>query len=173
MDYQHLVLEQHKHVLRISFNQPEKRNPLGSMTPELIRAIEQADDDPDIHCIILTGSGSAFSAGGDLEKFASYMDVPAPEHHENARNSSELFSLPARIRTPLIAAVNGAAMGGGWDFTVLAGAMGKVAQKKFSRLRQWALNNRVPMIWLVDSAGGRVQEAIGATFAESGALRRQ
>lgn len=59
---------------------------------------------------------------------------------------------------------------GAWDFTVLAGAMGKVAQKKFGRLRRWALTNRIPMIWLVDSAGGRVQEAIGATFAETGDL---
>lgn len=54
------------------------------------------------------------------------------------------------------------------DYTVLAGAIGKVAEAKVARVREWSLKNRVPMIWLVDSAGVRVQESIGSLFAGNG-----
>lgn len=54
------------------------------------------------------------------------------------------------------------------DYTVLAGAIGKVAETKVARVREWSLKNRVPMIWLIDSAGVRVQESIGSLFAGNG-----
>jgi acetyl-CoA carboxylase carboxyltransferase component len=57
-----------------------------------------------------------------------------------------------------------------YDFTVLAGSMGMVGELKVARLRDLALKNRAPMIWLLDSAGARIQEAAGSTFAGSGAL---
>lgn len=57
-----------------------------------------------------------------------------------------------------------------YDFTVMAGSMGEVGERKVSRLREWALNKRVPMIWLIDSAGARIQESTGSQFAESGKL---
>ncbi|MEK4131117.1 acyl-CoA carboxylase subunit beta [Solibacillus sp. FSL W8-0474] len=54
------------------------------------------------------------------------------------------------------------------DYTVLAGAIGKTSETKVSRVREWSLRNRIPMIWLVDSAGVRVQESIGSLFAGNG-----
>jgi acetyl-CoA carboxylase carboxyltransferase component len=57
-----------------------------------------------------------------------------------------------------------------YDFTVMAGSMGMVGEQKVARLRARALLNRLPMIWLLDSAGARIQEASGSTFAGSGAL---
>src|SRR5579862_1683590 len=57
-----------------------------------------------------------------------------------------------------------------YDFTVMAGSMGMVGEQKVARLRRKALLNRLPMIWLLDSAGARIQEAAGSTFAGSGAL---
>jgi len=57
-----------------------------------------------------------------------------------------------------------------YDFTVLAGSMGAVGESKVARLRELALRNRLPMIWLLDSAGARIQEPAGSTFAGSGAL---
>ena len=59
---------------------------------------------------------------------------------------------------------------GAYDFTVMAGSMGMVSEMKMTRLRQWALKNRVPFVWLLDSAGARVQEATGSQFAGSGGL---
>jgi acetyl-CoA carboxylase carboxyltransferase component len=57
-----------------------------------------------------------------------------------------------------------------YDFTVMAGSMGMVGEQKVARLRHRALLNRLPMVWLLDSAGARIQEAAGSTFAGSGAL---
>ena len=57
-----------------------------------------------------------------------------------------------------------------YDFTVMAGSMGMIGEQKVARLRRKALLNRLPMIWLLDSAGARIQEAAGSTFAGSGAL---
>ncbi|MBV9101598.1 MAG: acyl-CoA carboxylase subunit beta [Candidatus Dormibacteraeota bacterium] len=57
-----------------------------------------------------------------------------------------------------------------YDFTVMAGSMGMVGEQKVARLRKRALLNRLPMVWLLDSAGARIQEAAGSTFAGSGAL---
>lgn len=57
-----------------------------------------------------------------------------------------------------------------YDFTVMAGSMGMTGEMKVSRLREMALTKRMPMIWLLDSAGARVQEAVGSLFAGSGHL---
>ena len=60
-----------------------------------------------------------------------------------------------------------------YDFTVMAGSMGRTAEVKCNRAREIALSKRMPMIWLIDSAGARIQEAIGSTFAQSGFLFRE
>lgn len=59
---------------------------------------------------------------------------------------------------------------GAYDFTVMAGSMGMISEMKMTRLRKWALEKRVPFVWLLDSAGARVQEATGSQFAGSGGL---
>ena len=60
-----------------------------------------------------------------------------------------------------------------YDFTVMAGSMGKTAEVKCNRARELAYTKRIPMIWLIDSAGARIQEAIGSrNFAGSGLARR-
>ena len=60
-----------------------------------------------------------------------------------------------------------------YDFTVMAGSMGMTGEIKVTRLRELALTKRIPFIWLLDSAGARVQEAAGAMFAGSGHLFRE
>src|SRR5581483_7954478 len=60
-----------------------------------------------------------------------------------------------------------------YDFTVMAGSMGMTGELKVSRLRELALTKRIPMIWLLDSAGARIQEAVGSLFAGSGHLLRE
>jgi acetyl-CoA carboxylase carboxyltransferase component len=62
---------------------------------------------------------------------------------------------------------------GAYDFTVMAGAMGMTGELKMTRLRELALKQRMPMIWLLDSAGARIQEATGSLFAGSGHLFRE
>jgi len=60
-----------------------------------------------------------------------------------------------------------------YDFTVMAGSMGMTGEIKMTRLRELALQKRIPMVWLLDSAGARIQEAAGSLFAGSGHLFRE
>jgi acetyl-CoA carboxylase carboxyltransferase component len=60
-----------------------------------------------------------------------------------------------------------------YDFTVMAGSMGVTGEQKVGRLREIALQKRMPFVWLLDSAGARIQEAAGSIFAGSGHLFRE
>jgi len=60
-----------------------------------------------------------------------------------------------------------------YDFTVMAGSMGMTGELKVTRLRELALGKRIPFVWLLDSAGARIQEAAGSLFAGSGFLFRE
>ncbi len=60
-----------------------------------------------------------------------------------------------------------------YDFTVMAGSMGMTGELKVGRLREMAVQKRMPFVWLLDSAGARIQEAAGSLFAGSGHLFRE
>jgi len=60
-----------------------------------------------------------------------------------------------------------------YDFTVMAGSMGMTGELKVTRIRELALQKRMPLVWLLDSAGARIQEAAGSLFAGSGFLFRE
>ncbi|MCX6389115.1 MAG: acyl-CoA carboxylase subunit beta [Solirubrobacterales bacterium] len=60
-----------------------------------------------------------------------------------------------------------------YDFTVMAGSMGMTSEVKVARMREMALKQRMPLVWLLDSAGARIQEAVGSLFAASGDLFRE
>ena len=60
-----------------------------------------------------------------------------------------------------------------YDFTVMAGSMGMVTELKATRMRELALRERIPLVWLIDSAGARIQEATGSMFARTGDLFRE
>ncbi len=60
-----------------------------------------------------------------------------------------------------------------YDFTVMAGSMGAVGEHKTERMRELALRQRIPIIWLLDSAGARIQASSGSTFAAAGHLFRE
>ncbi|HEY3211341.1 MAG TPA: acyl-CoA carboxylase subunit beta [Actinomycetota bacterium] len=60
-----------------------------------------------------------------------------------------------------------------YDFTVMAGSVGMVGELKATRMRELALRERIPLVWLIDSAGARIQEAAGSMFARTGDLFRE
>src|SRR5688572_28888758 len=60
-----------------------------------------------------------------------------------------------------------------YDFTVMAGSMGGVGEHKTARMRELALRQRIPIVWLLDSAGARIQATSGSTFAAAVALFRE
>jgi acetyl-CoA carboxylase carboxyltransferase component len=60
-----------------------------------------------------------------------------------------------------------------YDFTVLAGSMGIVGEQKTSRMRELAMRQRIPIVWLLDSAGARIQQTSTSSFAGAGAIFRE
>jgi enoyl-CoA hydratase len=95
----------------VQLSRPEVLNALSQeLLEEVLAALEAFDADPAIRCLILTGSGRAFSAGADIKQMAGMSAVdqltsPAPARWERMR----------RIQKPLVAAVNGFALGGGCE----------------------------------------------------------
>jgi len=60
-----------------------------------------------------------------------------------------------------------------YDFTVMAGSMGRIGEQKTARMRELALRQQIPIVWLLDSAGARIQTTSDSTFAAAGALFRE
>lgn len=121
MVYETLLIEEINHIAKITMNQPETRNPLsGQLVEELISAIKKADADPNIRVIVLTGAGKAFSAGGNINEFKQNAEKSAPEHYFEGKESTKLFKLGAEVSTPIIASVNGHALGGGTGLVAMS-----------------------------------------------------
>jgi acetyl-CoA carboxylase carboxyltransferase component len=73
-----------------------------------------------------------------------------------------------------VGAIDGRAIAlAAYDFTVMAGSMGSVGEDKIARMRAHAVRQRIPFVWLLDSAGARIQATSGSTFAGAGALFRE
>ncbi|WP_160847406.1 enoyl-CoA hydratase/isomerase family protein [Pontibacillus yanchengensis] len=114
MEFETILYEVKEQVATITLNLPESRNPLTEqLVAELMQAIKTADADNGVHVMIVTGAGKAFSAGGNLNEFKQNMEKDVPQLYVEGKESTELFKLGATVKTPIIAAVNGAALGGG------------------------------------------------------------
>ena len=99
----------------IKFNRPKQLNALNSETAGAVVAAGKAfDDDPEIGCIVLTGSDRAFAAGADISEMADM--TAADMTRQDYFSEWQLF---ADLRTPKIAAVNGFALGGGCEVMMM------------------------------------------------------
>jgi enoyl-CoA hydratase/carnithine racemase len=119
-----LIYEQDGPVVTLTMNQPEQRNPLTGNTavPELLAAIDRIHDDRQVRCVILTGNGPSFSSGGDIGQMkrqatpeVSEMDIRQEYRRGVQRMAHNLFDL----EVPVIAAVNGHAIGAGLDLACM------------------------------------------------------
>ncbi len=120
MSYQNILVDPQNAITTITINRPKKLNALNKDTiAELHDAFADANDDEDCRVIIITGSGEkAFVAGADISEFA---DFDVSEGANLARKGQELlFSFVANLETPVIAAVNGFALGGGLELALAA-----------------------------------------------------
>ncbi|KAA0965198.1 enoyl-CoA hydratase/isomerase family protein [Sporosarcina sp. ANT_H38] len=121
MSYETILYEVTDNIAKITMNLPEMRNPLTKqLTKDLIVAIRTADQDRDVHAIILTGAGKVFSAGGNLNEFKENFEKAVPQLHHEGKESTELFKLGATVKTPIIASVNGPALGGGTGLVAMS-----------------------------------------------------
>jgi enoyl-CoA hydratase/carnithine racemase len=119
-----LLYEQEGHIVTLTMNEPERRNPLtgNSAVPEFIDAIRRIENDRSVRAVILTGAGNAFSSGGnikDMERQAG-GDVTGMQIRQEYRQGIQKLPLALfNLEVPVIAAVNGAAIGAGLDLTCM------------------------------------------------------
>lgn len=109
----------------VTLNRPDARNALSGsgMLDALLTAVATLDDNPDVRAIVLTGAGSAFCSGGNLKTMASPEGAAnRPPAATRAYYRAGIQRLPLafeRLDVPVIAAVNGAAIGAGCDLTCM------------------------------------------------------
>jgi enoyl-CoA hydratase/carnithine racemase len=119
VEYQQIRYEVEDRILTITLNRPERLNAFtGVMLAEMTDAFDRADADDDIRAIIVTGAGRGFCAGADLEKGAGTFNYENNPRDRKAgsweRDGGGLLTLRIfELRKPIIAAVNGAAVGVG------------------------------------------------------------
>ena len=115
--YNTLSLELAKGILTITINRPEALNALNiELIDELKSAFEAAYDNADVGGIILTGSGEkAFAAGADIKEIAELSELNARKFAERGQS---VFSAIENFEKPVIAAVNGYALGGGCELAM-------------------------------------------------------
>jgi len=120
MSYKNILTETEGSIQTITINRPNQLNALNSETiSELGSALSSAEVDGEIRAIILTGSGEkAFVAGADIKEFAHFSVEEGKKL--SAEGHKELFNLLEDLTTPVIAAVNGFALGGGLELAMSA-----------------------------------------------------
>jgi enoyl-CoA hydratase len=120
MSYENILSKHNNGITTITIDRPTKLNALNRATiKELHKAFKKADESKKTKVIIVTGSGEkAFIAGADISEFADFSVV------EGGRLAAEgqaiLFDYVANLSTPVIAAVNGFALGGGLELAMAA-----------------------------------------------------
>ena len=115
MAFETIIVEIEDHVALIKLNRPDALNALNqTLTRELMQALEEADANDKVRCIVLTGSEKAFAAGADIKEMASMSFAEV--------NAANLFAALGdgiqQIRKPVIAAVSGYALGGGCELAM-------------------------------------------------------
>ena len=116
--YENILVEQRGKIAFITINRPNQLNALNNNTiAELNKALSSADEDAGVRVVILTGSGEkSFVAGADIKEFA---DFSIAQGGELAQKGQELlFSFIENMSKPVIAAVNGFALGGGLELAM-------------------------------------------------------
>lgn len=118
MHYENLYIEEEQHTATITLNRPKKLNTLTRKTiAELHLAFKELEEDSTIKVIIITGAGEkAFAAGADIAEFARYSEEEGRQLA--ATGQEQLFHVVERLSTPVIAAINGFALGGGLELAL-------------------------------------------------------
>ncbi len=120
-----LIYEQDGAIVTLTMNQPEARNPLSGdeQYRSFVEATDRISRDDGVKCVILTGAGSAFSAGGNVKDMRDRKGLSAGGPYEVRNNyKRDIHNIPLtlwNLEVPTIAAVNGAAVGAGCDLACM------------------------------------------------------
>src|SRR5256885_13444769 len=122
MNFESLILDRRDGVATITLNRPDALNALTlALGRELFHAALDVDDDPSVRCVVITGAGKAFCAGGDVKDFADNLPRIGALVKELTTYLHGTVSRLARSDKPVIMAVNGGAAGGGGSLALSGG----------------------------------------------------
>jgi enoyl-CoA hydratase len=115
--FENLIYDHREGIVRITINRPAVRNALNSVTMgELLAAFDQVKNDTEARVVVLTGSGDkAFVAGADINELATLTPVAAKQY---SLTGQAVFDRIEQLGKPVIAAVNGYALGGGCELAM-------------------------------------------------------
>src|SRR5690606_5094436 len=122
MTFETLLYEVRDGVALITLNRPDRMNTLGGSMKDDLRAafLDRARNDAEVRAVVITGSGErAFCAGADIKERAGTR-LPLPEYHLKQKATHELFRAIEQFEKPVIAAINGVALGGGLEIALCA-----------------------------------------------------
>ncbi len=115
MAYETIIVEVEDHVALVKLNRPDALNALNQqLLGELMEALEAADKNDSVRCIVLTGSEKAFAAGADIKEMSEMTFAQVNEVNLFADFGNRIV----QIRKPIIAAVSGYALGGGCELAM-------------------------------------------------------
>ncbi|MBI5354063.1 MAG: enoyl-CoA hydratase/isomerase family protein [Chloroflexi bacterium] len=116
-----VLYEKKGSVALITFNRPDSLNAFCySMFQELIDFLEEAQNDPEVRVLVLTGAGKSFSAGVDLREVDQFLatDISLLNSRQMLKRYSELTRCMVKLSKPIIAAINGVAVGVGAEISI-------------------------------------------------------
>lgn len=155
MPPQHIIVTKQDNYAIVQFNRPEVLNALNmKLMEELVDALESLDKDNDVRCIVLTGNEKAFAAGADITEMATASSIEMLTRDQFAR-----WDRIRKVKTPIIAAVSGFALGGGCE---IAMTCDMVIASETAKFGQPEIN-----IGVMPGAGGtqRLTRAVGKVKA--------
>ena len=154
-EYENILVERGDGIAVVRLNRPKVLNALSSpLMTELVDALEALDADGAVRCIVITGNERAFAAGADIGEMADASAVEMLTRNQFAR-----WERIRRVRTPLVAAVNGYALGGGCELAMMCDM---IVASESARFGQPEI-----LIGVIPGAGGtqRLTRAVGKALA--------
>jgi enoyl-CoA hydratase len=153
---EHILITRHDgFIATIQLNRPKVLNALNlELMIELVDAFEELDRDPDVRCIVLHGSERVFAAGADITEMADASAIDMLLRDQFTR-----WDRIRRVKTPIVAAVSGVALGGGCELAMICDM---IVASETARFGQPEIN-----IGVMPGAGGtqRLTRAVGKALA--------
>jgi 2-(1,2-epoxy-1,2-dihydrophenyl)acetyl-CoA isomerase len=120
-----LLLDIRANVARITINRPDSMNAMHSqLWPDMLELVREVEHNPEVRCILLSGAGANFCAGGDVKEFSTTIDMTPMERAtfwmRSADRTNPLFVSLERIPQPVVVSCRGIAAGGGLGFVAAA-----------------------------------------------------
>ncbi len=153
MEYQQITVAVNDGVMLVTLNRPEQMNSwTARMGRELSTALMAAHEDDDVRVVVLTGTGRAFCAGADLSSGGNTFDSEERDRDEAVGTE---FVLPWQIRKPVIAAINGHAVGVGITYPLCADVrfVAEEAKCQFAFVRRGMMPELAAHVLLARVAG--------------------